>query len=68
MKVDEYTGPSDAYYDPPEDPTEEDECSGCGEVKQVDMKLRLCEDCVEGLRDAADEAKVDEAKDEGRRR
>lgn len=63
-----YQGPSDAWYDPPDPPTEEDECTVCGETTQVDMETRICPDCLEGLADQAAEAKYDEAKDEGRRR
>ena len=65
----EWTGPSDNYYEPPEGPEyEEKPCKGCSTVREVNVESDFCDDCLEGMQSAADEAKYDEAKDEGRLR
>ena len=61
--------PPDSYYDPPEGPeVEEKECKGCNTVKEINTDSNYCDDCLDGMQSAAEEAKRDEAKDEGRLR
>lgn len=54
--------------DPPDPTHEEDICRRCKRETAVSMRSRLCDDCEEDLYDQAQEAKFDEAKDEGRLR
>lgn len=65
----ECTGPPDSYYDPPGyDEYEEKPCKGCSQVKEINVDSDYCEDCIEGMADAAADRKYDERKDEGRLR
>lgn len=59
-------GPSDAYYEPPDPTTEEDECKRCGQVAQVGMRSRLCMECEEADFDAEIDRQIDERKERER--